>query len=435
MPSTHSVPHLQTTLTGPLLALEQHLLDNQAKIEAWFRQQFRATPAPFYASVDLRNAGYKLAPVDTNLFPAGFNNLAPELMPLAVQAAQAAVTQACPVTDGVLIIPENHTRNLFYLENLRALQNILCAAGYETRIGSLIPDLKEPLTIDLPSGQSVTLEPLVRKGDRVGVDNFFPCAVLLNNDLSSGRPEILENIDQTLMPPLDMGWVDRYKTHHFAHYTRVAQEFSELIDIDPWTITPLSVQCGPVNFKKRQGLECLAGAVNQVLEETARTYAAHGVADQPFAVVKSDRGTYGMAIMSVQDPEEVLALNKKQRNKMSSGKEGLVAQHMLVQEGVYTFEEIDGAVAEPVVYMIGARVVGGFYRVHTGKSATDNLNSPGMHFEPISFAEPCALPNHQADPDAAPNRFYAYGVVARLALVAAAREICETKPECNGAAE
>ncbi len=108
-----------------------------------------------------------------------------------------------------------------------------------------------------------------------------------------------------------------------------------------------------------------------------------------------------------------------------------MAHQMMVQEGVYTFETLNGAVAEPVVYMIGPRVVGGFYRVHTGKSATDNLNSPGMHFEPLSFAEACALPDQQAAPDAAPNRFYASGVVARLALVAAAREICETKPECH----
>ncbi len=431
MPSTHTVPHLQTSLTGPLLDLEYHLLNHQAKIEAWLRQQFRHTPAPFYASVDLRNAGYKLAPVDTNLFPAGFNNLAPELMPLAVQAAQAAVSQACPTTDGVLLIPENHTRNTFYLENLKALQNILCAAGYETRIGSLLPDLNAPTKIALPSGQTLTLEPLIRHDNRVGVDTFFPCAVLLNNDLSSGRPEILENIEQVLLPPLDMGWVNRYKTHHFEHYTRVAQEFAELIEIDPWIITPLSIQCGPVSFKQRQGLECLAGAVNQVIEETARQYDIHGIHEKPFAVVKSDRGTYGMAIMSVQHPDEILNLNKKQRNKMSSGKEGLVAEHMMVQEGVYTFETYEGAVAEPVVYMIGQRVVGGFYRIHTGKSATDNLNSPGMHFKPLSFAEACTLPNQQAAPDAPPNRFYAYGVVARLALLAAAREVCETQTACQ----
>jgi len=47
--------------------------------------------AAVYCSVDLRNAGFKLAPVDTNLFPGGFNNLSPEMLPLAVQAAMAAI--------------------------------------------------------------------------------------------------------------------------------------------------------------------------------------------------------------------------------------------------------------------------------------------------------------------------------------------------------
>jgi len=169
MPSTSQVPHLQTALKGPLLELEQHLLDNRTDIEAWFRKQFKNTPAPFYCSVDLRNAGYKLAPVDTNLFPAGFNNLHPDLRSLAVHAAQTVITQACPVADGVLIIPENHTRNTFYLENLFSLQTILETAGYEVRFGSLIADLNEPTPIDLPSGNQIILEPLIRENNRVGV--------------------------------------------------------------------------------------------------------------------------------------------------------------------------------------------------------------------------------------------------------------------------
>ncbi|MDR9498003.1 MAG: glutamate--cysteine ligase [Hydrogenovibrio sp.] len=427
MPSTNQVPHLQTALTGPLLELEQHLLNQQSQIEAWFRKQFKQTPAPFYASVDLRNAGYKLAPVDTNLFPAGFNNLHTDLRPLAIQAAQNAVTAACPIADGVLIIPENHTRNQFYLENLAVLQEILLAAGYEVRIGSINPDITEPTDLPLPSGKTLTLEPLTRQEDRVGVDDFFPCAVLLNNDLSGGRPEILENIDQTLLPPLDLGWADRYKTEHFGHYQDITQEFAQLIDIDPWLITPLSLPCGPVNFKERTGLETLADSVNQVLKQTQTYYDNHDIDCQPFAIIKSDSGTYGMAIMSVNTPEDVLSLNRKQRNKMSSAKEGRVAEQMLVQEGVYTFETIEEAVAEPVVYMIHNQVVGGFYRVHTGKSATDNLNSPGMHFQSLSFQTACVTPDQNQAPDASPNRFYAYGVIARLALLAAAREIDQAK--------
>lgn len=429
MPSTTQVPHLQTALKGPLLELEKHLLDNRNKIESWFRKQFKNTPAPFYASVDLRNAGYKLAPVDTNLFPAGFNNLHPDLRSIAVHAAQTAVTLDCPQTDGILIIPENHTRNLYYLENLFSLQQILQTAGYEVEIGSMMEGLEEPMAIELPSGNSVTLKPIIRQGDRVGVEGFFPCGVLLNNDLSSGRPAILEGIEQKLLPPLELGWADRYKTEHFAHYSDVTEAFAKIIDIDPWLITPTSIPCGPINFKERTGLEELAGTVNKVLDETQNYYNTHEIGCKPFVIVKSDSGTYGMAIMSVNSAEDVLNLNRKQRNKMSSVKEGLHVEQMLVQEGVYTNEEINGAVAEPVVYMIGSQVVGSFYRVHTGKTATDNLNSPGMHFEPLSFADSCISPDDSKNPDDTPNRFYAYGVIARLALLAAAREIAEAKGE------
>ncbi|MCR4331314.1 MAG: glutamate--cysteine ligase, partial [Sulfuricaulis sp.] len=103
--SRPAVPHLTTALTGPLQKIETHLLQNQAGIERWFRSQWLQTPAPFYCSVDLRNAGFKLAPVDTNLFPAGFNNLNPAFQSLAVQAVQAALERICPSAGGVLVIP------------------------------------------------------------------------------------------------------------------------------------------------------------------------------------------------------------------------------------------------------------------------------------------------------------------------------------------
>src|SRR3546814_17885295 len=84
--ATHLVPRLLTAQTGPLLQLESTLLDRAADIETWFRQQWQHTAPPFYSSVDLRNAGFKLAPVDTNLFPGGFNNLKPAFDALCVQA-------------------------------------------------------------------------------------------------------------------------------------------------------------------------------------------------------------------------------------------------------------------------------------------------------------------------------------------------------------
>jgi len=171
--NTVPVPHLTTAHSGPLHQVERHLVDHQSNIESWFRKQWRKTPAPFYASVDLRNAGYKLAPVDTNLFPAGFNNLNPAFEALCIQAVQLAVERLPHQVDRILIIPENHTRNLFYLESLASLQQIIEKAGFAVKLGSLIADLTEPMTITLESGKSVCLEPLQRNGNSVGIGEFI----------------------------------------------------------------------------------------------------------------------------------------------------------------------------------------------------------------------------------------------------------------------
>ena len=66
-------------MIGPLHLLEKKILDKQEEIEDWFALQWQLSPAPVYGSVDLRNSGFKLAPVDMNLFPAGFNNLNPSI--------------------------------------------------------------------------------------------------------------------------------------------------------------------------------------------------------------------------------------------------------------------------------------------------------------------------------------------------------------------
>ena len=422
------VPHLTTALTGPLLALEQHILDAQPRIEHWFRTQWQDRAAPFYASVDLRNSGFKLAPVDTNLFPGGFNNLNRDFMPLCVQAAMSAVEKVCPVAQRFLLIPENHTRNTFYLQNVVALACILRHAGLQVRIGSLLPEITAPTTLDLPDGSSLTLEPLRREGNRLKLDGFDPCAILLNNDLSAGVPEILQGLDQPVIPPLGAGWHARRKSGHFSAYNHVARDFAKLVNIDPWLINPFFSTCGEINFQERQGEECLAAYVDDMLQNIRDKYCEYGVNEEPFVIVKADAGTYGMGIMTVKDASEVQGLNRKQRNKMAVGKEGVEVSDVIIQEGVYTFESLADAVAEPVVYMMDHFVIGGFYRVHTGRGKDENLNAPGMRFEPLAFDTACTLPDSAAAPDAAPNRFYAYGVVARLALLAAAIELEQLAP-------
>ena len=418
------VPRLAVANQAPMAPLESKLLAQQIEIETWLRHQWQLTPAPFYASVDLRHAGYKLAPVDTNLFPAGFNNLSPEMYRLCTQAVQSVMERVCPNANSLLIIPENHTRNQFYLESLAALHTIIQQAGYDVRIGSLAAEITTATTFELPSGRSLCLEPLQRRDNKLYVDQFTPCSVLLNNDLSGGRPEILEGIKHPLLPPLALGWSNRLKSNHFAQYRDLITEFSELTQIDPWLVDPMMRNCGAVNFIKREGMECLEHHVDQLLTSIQAKYNDYGIEHEPMVFVKADAGTYGMGVMSVKHVSDLQSLNRKQRTKMDATKEGQKISSVIIQEGVYTTETVDHAVAEPVVYMIDHFVVGGFYRVHTNKTNTESLNSPGMYFKPLAFDDPDTTQSTQE-----PNRFYAYSVVARLALLAAAREIVNA-PTC-----
>jgi len=417
------IPSLTTRQADGLRDLESRFLSRQTEIERWFRSEWLVTPPPFYASVDLRNSGFKLAPVDTNLFPAGFNNLGADSHPLCIQAIQAAVQQFCPKACGIVVVPESHTRNQYYLENLASLTSLLELAGFEVTLGSLSPDVSGPETRQLPSGRSIKLSPLVRENNRLrGIDRL-PCFVLLNNDLSGGVPDILRGLDQPMAPPLSMGWTTRRKSTHFAEFSKVAREFAAVAGVDPWIVDPAFRRCGEINFQKREGEQCLEHHVEELLGEISDRYREHGVVERPFVIIKADAGTYGMNIMTVRDPSEIRDLNRKQRNKMAKGKEGFAVSDVLVQEGVYTFETWEQSVAEPVVYMIDRYVVGGFYRVHAERGIDENLNAPGMAFKPLAFAESCNCPDPNRSPDSSPNRFYAYGVVARLALLAAAREI------------
>jgi glutamate--cysteine ligase len=427
------VPHLITALTGPINELEQRILESMPAIERWFRLEWMEHTPPFYTSVDIRNAGFKLAPVDTNLFPGGFNNLTPEMLPLAVQAAMAAIEKICPEAKNLLLIPEKHTRNTFYLTNVKRLMQIFHQAGLNVRLGTLDEEIKAPTTLTLPDGSELVIEPLVRTRGRLGLKHFDPCTILLNNDLSAGIPKVLENLhEQYLLPPLHAGWAVRRKTHHFQSYEEVAKKFAKLLGMDPWLINPMFNQCGEVNFAESTGLDCVQSNVDTLLGKIRRKYKEYGINEKPFVVVKADNGTYGMGIMTVRDAKELSEINRRTRNKMSVIKDGQEVSEVIIQEGVPTYERMNDAVAEPVVYMIDRYVVGGFYRVHAERGVDENLNAPGSSFVPLAFDHSHQLPRPGEKPGAsAPNRFYMYGVVGRLAMLAASYELEATDPEAE----
>jgi len=406
------------TASAPIIATLDALLNIKGdEVRAWFAEQRELFGAPFYSSVDLRHAGFKLAPVDTNLFPAGFNNLS-----TAAQLRATALMRECFEKSNVkrvLIVPENHTRNLNYLENLVVLQSIMEAAGVAVEIGTL--QSETPLELVSAGGTALTEYPLHKKGNSlVTGTGFTPDIIVLNNDLTSGLPELLRGITQPIAPRPGLGWHRRRKSIHFEAYSKIAAEFALTFGLDPWLLTTENHRCGHVNFAERNGLECVALGVERVLSRVRAHYARYGITDTPYVYIKSDSGTYGMGIMTVRSGDEVMELNKKSRNKMNIIKEGVQSTEVIIQEGVPTACRVEEFPAEPMMYLVRGVAVGGAYRVNRERDAEGNLNAAGMYFAPMcdesekaSHSEAVAMPSCS---------FGAFGLVAALAALAATQE-------------
>jgi len=426
------VPHLTTALTGPINQLEQRVLESMPAIERWFRLEWMEHTPPFYSSVDLRNAGFKLAPVATDLFPGSFNHLTAEMLPLAVQAAMAAIEKICPEARNLLLIPDNDTSDPFYLSSVQRLVQVFTQAGLNVRLGSADEAVQTSRMLALPDGSELMLEPLLRHRGRLGLKDFDPCTILLNNDLAQGIPRTLHNLhEQYLLPPLHAGWTVRRKSRHFQSYEEAAKKFAKLLGMDPWLINPLGSPCGEVDFDTEGGLDCVRSNVDATLLKVRRKYKEYGINERPFVVVKADHGNRGHGIVTVRDAKE-LDDHAAFVQRMGLAKDGHAITDVLIQEGVPSYERIHKAVAEPVVCMIDRYVVGGFYRVHAERGTDENLGGPGSSYVPLAFAESSQLPRPGAKPGAsAPNRFYMYGVIGRLAMLAAAYELEATDPDAE----
>ena len=389
--------------------IHENIIEHHQKIEGWFRNQWLKYPAPFYSSIDIRNSGFKISPVDTNLFPAGFNNLNKDFESLYITAVKHSLDILKTKIDKILIIPEDHTRNEYYQNSLEYLSTLIQKAGYEVKVSK--PGINS-------SGFSNINSLLEYEG-------FVPDAILLNNDLSSGIPNFLDDVKQVILPSKNIGWTSRSKSEHFNYYSDVCRNFSKLLGIDSWLIEPEFRNCGEINFKTKQGEECLVYNAEKLFKLISEKYQKYNIDEKPYIIIKADSGTYGMGVISIDNISQIKNLNRKQRNKMLSTKGNMNLDKVILQEGVYSFEEIKNtnSVAEPVIYSFSNFLIGGFYRAHESKANNENLNSPGMIFHPIPLNDICISPDMNLPIDSQINKYYVYGVIARLAILAAAKEL------------
>lgn len=415
-------------MQSTIQSLVDVVANSQEKIHQWLESYEGANELPLYSSVDIRDAGFKMAVVDTNLFPAGFNNLCEHGLADAVSLFQNAIKQRVPSCKNILIIAEEHTRNTWYLENIRILQELIEKAGFNTTIATFLS--VQPAFCE--NALSVELETATQKKVRIHCfknilnkiknNGYHYELVILNNDLTTGVPELLQNMNTPIYPSIKAGWHSRLKSHHFRHADEIIPEFASMMSIDPWFLSALFTDIGGIDINDDAGRQQLADAASDLLNQIKSKYHEHDIQEKPYLILKSDSGTYGMGVLAIEDPNDILELNRKARNKMHKGKSAQVINRFLIQEGIPTIHTVDNLVSEVCLYQINNTPVGGFYRSHSNKSARDNLNSQGMTFQqmcPHSQKYGACGIHHDV------NIFDIYRIIARIAGIAAHREIIQ----------
>lgn len=406
-------------MSNILSLLLKKIEEHSEKIEQFFQNKFSENPPLFYNSVDLRHSNFKIAPVDTNCFPAGFNNLSNQSKIGAKKIIDDFFEKQFPSAKKILILPENHTRNLRYLANITALQEILQNQNREIIIGSLIEENEGVLEIDLENNQKISLHKLLRNGNQISTKNgFVPDVIIANNDFTDGIPEILQNATQPIIPTPNMGWHIRKKSTHFNCYDQIVNEFCALIDLDPWLISTLHRHCTEVNFKEQTGIHCLANHIDELISKLKEKYQQYGITTEPYCYVKADNGTYGMAIMTVKSGAEILEINKKDRNKMNSIKGSIQNTTAIIQEGISTADLVKSSIAEPMIYLINGQVVGNLFRINDARDENISLNASGMSFDDLNNLSDADLKIGLAKNDIAK----VYSVISRLAALSASNE-------------
>ena len=358
--------------------------DKREEITAWMEKKRSEVSIPIYGSVDIRDAGWKIAVVDANHFPAGFNNVAKEDETHLAALLRNHILRRDENCKWVHLYPEAHTRNAAYAENLRTLQRLLLIADFRCTIGS--PELEGHGSIDGLSGP-LKLDNVVLKDfdgeQRITIDGERPDLILLNNDLTEG---IVPGLGTSrVSPPPQMGWHVRKKSDHYQALQYYVDEISEMLGIESWYLmTDWFISKDKCLDKEACRIE-LAAEVDDFLSKIGARYQAMGIDREPVVFIKNNSGTYGLGILSVKSGSELLALSNRKMKKLMYSKGGVDVEDFLIQEGVPTClnTESDGPV-EPVVYLVDGQAASWFYRINEKKSDIENLNSPSAIFQSYS---------------------------------------------------
>ncbi len=362
--------------SGPpiLEALRPQLESKRAELGEWFAAKRASLSMPLFASVDIRDASWKVAAIDANAFPAGFNNISPDQRTFLAENMLNWIASEHPDINWLHIWPEPHTRNRGYVQNLIVLSDMLSSHGLRVTVGS--PELAGIDEVEGVDGR-LFLSPTRAEGTLL-VAERAPDLLILNHDLSDGP---LQGVgDLPVAPSQAMGWYQRRKSSHFRHAQPFIDKVADIIGIDPWLLGTHWFVSRDKCLEKEVCKSRLAAQVDSCLEHLRLKYEEHGIEGDPLLFIKNDSGTYGLGIIEISSGDELLHLSKRKVNRLTHGKGGQDPEDFLIQEGVPTSLTLGDAVIEPCFYGAAGYACSSFYRANDKKGVNANLNTPSTEF-------------------------------------------------------
>lgn len=358
-------------------SIHQKILDKHQDVQAWFNDKLKKQQQhiAFYASFDIRDSHFKMACVDANMFPAGFNNICTEDQHLATTLIKDYLDKRYPLVKKILLLTEEHTRNLYYWDNIFVIKSLIQKSGRQVEVcvpGHKITQAQDILTA---SGKTVQLRILSQcSGD----------LIISNNDFSTEQ-KLPTHINCD--PPLKMGWFTRKKHHFFKEYNILAKEFANVLQVDSWHFTIDTELFTQYDLRSQDRLQALKALSSKMLTRLKAVHKQQNISQDPYLYLKNNSGTYGLAVMNILCVDDLDKLNSKDKKKMRATRLQNGVSEIILQEGIPTSVYQNQQSAEPVIYTLGSQVTGGFLRSHKEKDNKSNLNSPGAVFRRLCIRD------------------------------------------------
>lgn len=386
---------------------------NYSSIYKWFSEKTKLLEYPIYSSYDIRDADFKISNVDANVYPAGFNNICPTDKETAVELFKKYIhVHYGTGIKKILIITEEHTKNPYYVENVVAIKNLLEAGDFQVH-AAFPKEVPAPFELTSVTGHKL----MIQSGyeNSTFFKEFNPDLVISNNDFSLSLEEWGAQSSKPMNPPRELGWYQREKSRYFENYNSLVREFAQIGEFDPFLLQVKTEKFAHFEINNDASLNELAARVDTFLADLKNTYKNNGITMDPFCFVKNNAGTYGLGVTRVGSGQEVKEWTYNSRKKMKAAKGGREIQEVIIQEGIPSIISTDGATSEPVIYMVGCELAGGFMRTHADKSSTESLNSPGAVYKKLCVTD------LQDDRTTCP-RENVYGWSAKIGLLAIGME-------------